>query len=105
MLSTNKTRKISTKPERVLYAPGMVDDFYPNVLSWSSLNCIAVALESSTYIWKADTGAPSCKCARSPLEHTEVEVWDVARGTKLRTMAGHQAQSSDEFTDLGIPHH
>ncbi|KAJ7632307.1 WD40-repeat-containing domain protein [Roridomyces roridus] len=55
--TTNKTRKIATQPERVLDAPGLVDDFYLNLLSWSSLNCVAVALEASTYIWKADTGA------------------------------------------------
>jgi cell division cycle protein 20 (cofactor of APC complex) len=34
----------------------MVDDFYFNLLSWSRQNAVAVALESSTYIWK-DTGA------------------------------------------------
>ncbi|KAJ7184117.1 WD40-repeat-containing domain protein [Mycena filopes] len=109
--TTNKTRKISTQPERVLDAPGMVDDFYLNLLSWSSLNCVAVALESSTYIWKADTGAvvqmgeaPAGTYVSSVnfsndgaflgigLGTGEVELWDVERGTKLRTMAGHQAQ-------------
>ncbi|KAJ6611782.1 WD40 repeat-like protein [Mycena sp. CBHHK59/15] len=109
--TTNKTRKISSQPERVLDAPGMVDDFYLNLLSWSSLNCVAVALESSTYIWKADTGAvvqmgeaPAGTYVSSVnfsndgaflgigLGTGEVELWDVERGTKLRTMAGHQAQ-------------
>ncbi|KAF7338563.1 hypothetical protein MVEN_02082500 [Mycena venus] len=109
--TTNKTRKISTQPERVLDAPGMVDDFYLNLLSWSSLNCVAVALESSTYIWKADTGAvvqmgeaPAGTYVSSVnfsndgaflgigLGTGEVELWDVERGVKLRTMAGHQAQ-------------
>ncbi|KAJ7197284.1 WD40-repeat-containing domain protein [Mycena pura] len=109
--TTNKTRKISTQPERVLDAPGMVDDFYLNLLSWSFLNCVAVALESSTYIWKADTGAV-VQMGEAPvgtyvssvsfsndgaflgigLGTGEVELWDVERGTKLRTMAGHQAQ-------------
>ncbi|KAH9000599.1 WD40-repeat-containing domain protein [Lactarius hatsudake] len=46
---TNKSRKIATQPERVLDAPGMVDDFYLNLLSWSVLN--------NTYIWKADSGS------------------------------------------------
>ncbi|KAJ7702455.1 WD40 repeat-like protein [Mycena rosella] len=109
--TTNKTRKISTQPERVLDAPGMVDDFYLNLLSWSSLNCVAVALESSTYIWKADTGAvvqmgeaPAGTYVSSVnfsndgaflgigLGTGDVELWDVERGTKLRTMGGHQAQ-------------
>lgn len=52
---TNKTRKIPTQPERVLDAPGIVDDFYLNLLSWGSLNMLAVALEGSTYIWNAST--------------------------------------------------
>ncbi|KAJ7074403.1 WD40-repeat-containing domain protein [Mycena amicta] len=109
--TTNKTRKISTQPERVLDAPGLVDDFYLNLVSWSSLNCVAVSLDSSTYIWKADTGAvmqmgeaPSGTYVSSVsfsndgaflgigLGNGEVELWDVERGVKLRTMAGHQAQ-------------
>ena len=32
---TNRSRKIVMQPERVLDAPGMVDDFYLNLLSWS----------------------------------------------------------------------
>ncbi|KAF8185036.1 WD40 repeat-like protein [Mycena galopus ATCC 62051] len=109
--TTNKTRKIPTQPERVLDAPGMVDDFYLNLLGWSSLNCVAVALEGITYIWKADTGAvvqmgeaPAGTYVSSVnfsndgaflgigLGTGEVELWDVERGVKLRTMAGHQAQ-------------
>ncbi|KAF7295183.1 hypothetical protein MIND_01057100 [Mycena indigotica] len=109
--TTNKTRKISTQPERVLDAPGLVDDFYLNLVSWSSLNCVAVSLDTSTYIWKADTGAvvqmgeaPSGTYVSSVnfsadgaflgigLGTGEVELWDVERGVKLRTMAGHQAQ-------------
>ncbi|KAH8978938.1 WD40-repeat-containing domain protein [Lactarius hatsudake] len=54
---TNKSRKIATQPERVLDAPGMVDDFYLNLLSWSVLNVVAVALSENTYIWKADSGS------------------------------------------------
>jgi hypothetical protein len=32
---TNRSRKIATQPERVLDAPGMVNNFYLNLLSWS----------------------------------------------------------------------
>ncbi|KAF8185037.1 WD40-repeat-containing domain protein [Mycena galopus ATCC 62051] len=108
--TTNKTRKIPTQPERVLDAPGMIDDFYLNLMSWSTTNCVAVALEASTYIWKADTGdvvhlgdSPAGTYVGSVnfsndgaflgigLDTGAVEVWDVERGVKLRTMAGHQA--------------
>ncbi|TFK20989.1 WD repeat-containing protein slp1 [Coprinopsis marcescibilis] len=109
--TTNKTRKIGTVPEKVLDAPGMLDDFYLNLLSWSSQNCMAVALESATYIWQADTGvvqqlgeAPEGTHVSSVefsvdgnflaigLGNGSVEVWDVEAGRKVRTMEGHSAQ-------------
>ncbi|KAJ3719082.1 WD40-repeat-containing domain protein [Lentinula guzmanii] len=109
--STNKSRKIPTQPERVLDAPGMVDDFYLNLISWSCQNTVAVALEASTYIWHADTGfvtpigeAPEGTYVSSVdfskdgtflgigLGQGDVELWDVETGQKLRTMSGHQAQ-------------
>ncbi|KAF8871680.1 WD40-repeat-containing domain protein [Infundibulicybe gibba] len=109
--TTNKSRKIPTQPERVLDAPGMVDDFYLNLISWSCQNAVAVALEASTYIWKADTGtvvqmgeAPEGSYVSSVdfsndgmflgvgIGTGDVELWDVESGQKLRTMSGHQAQ-------------
>ncbi|KII91429.1 hypothetical protein PLICRDRAFT_38207 [Plicaturopsis crispa FD-325 SS-3] len=109
--TTNKARRIPTQPERVLDAPGMVDDFYLNLLSWSCLNVVAVALAECTYIWRADTGtvtlvgeAPEGSYISSVdfsndgaflgvgIGSGEVELWDVETGQKLRTMAGHQNQ-------------
>lgn len=109
--TSNKARKIPTQPERVLDAPGIVDDFYLNLIHWSSLNTLAVALEGSTYVWKADSGevvqlgeAPE-GCYVSSVNFSQdglylgiglsngaVELWDVEAGQKLRTMAGHAAQ-------------
>jgi cell division cycle 20, cofactor of APC complex len=108
---TNKSRKIATTPERVLDAPGMMDDFYLNLISWSCLNVVAVALGESTYVWRADTGevsplgeAPEGSYVSSVsfsndgaflgvgMGTGEVELWDIEAGQKLRTMNGHQAQ-------------
>jgi WD40 repeat protein len=35
----------------MLEAPNLQDDFYLNLLDWSDKNQIAVALDSSLYIW------------------------------------------------------
>ncbi|KIM77616.1 hypothetical protein PILCRDRAFT_615185 [Piloderma croceum F 1598] len=108
---TNKSRKIPTQPERVLDAPGMVDDFYLNLITWSCQNVLAVALAESTYIWRAETGTVS-RVGEAPegsyvssvdfsndgaylgigIGTGEVELWDVEAAQKLRTMSGHQGQ-------------
>jgi cell division cycle 20-like protein 1 (cofactor of APC complex) len=46
-----KTRKISKKPYKILDAPNLQDDFYLNLLAWSDNNQIAVALDTSLYLW------------------------------------------------------
>ncbi|KAL0844463.1 hypothetical protein Bca101_017709 [Brassica carinata] len=38
-------------------APDLVDDFYLNVLDWSSANVLAVALDSSVCLWDASSGS------------------------------------------------
>ncbi|KAL4253717.1 WD repeat CDC20/Fizzy family protein [Abortiporus biennis] len=109
--TSSKARKISTQPERVLDAPGIVDDFYLNLISWSCLNTLAVALVENTYIWRADTGdvvhlgeAPDGSYVSSldfsndgsflgiGLGSGEVQLWDIETQTKLRTMVGHSSQ-------------
>ncbi|KAJ3225551.1 ubiquitin-protein transferase activating protein [Clydaea vesicula] len=49
-------RKISTQPFRVLDAPGLLDDYYLNLLDWSPSNLLAIGLGRSCYIWNAVTG-------------------------------------------------
>src|ERR1700674_5405092 len=39
--------------------PRLVDDFYPNLLAWSSQDVLAVTLSKSTHIWRASSGAVS----------------------------------------------
>ena len=44
-------RKISIKPYKELPAPNLMDDFYLNLLDWSSKNLIAVGCTSSVILW------------------------------------------------------
>ncbi|KAH3678965.1 hypothetical protein WICMUC_001333 [Wickerhamomyces mucosus] len=98
-----RSRKISSNPERVLDAPGFIDDFYLNLISWSSENYLSIALENSCYIWNASTGSvsllhefdqqiTSVRWSDDSLylsvgkEDGSIEIWDLESSTKLRTM-------------------
>lgn len=104
-------RKIQTAPERVLDAPGLLDDYYLNLLDWSSGNQVAIGLERNVYVWSADSGSVDCLLETSPdtyvssvkwsgdgayvgvgLGTGEVQIWDVEEGTKLRSMYGHDSR-------------
>jgi WD40 repeat protein len=39
----------------VLDAPALADDFYLNLVDWSSQNLVAVGLGSCVYLWSAAT--------------------------------------------------
>lgn len=104
-------RRVQSAPERVLDAPGLVDDYYLNLLDWSSGNQVAIGLERNVYVWSADSGSVSCLLETSPdtyissvkwsgdgayvgvgLGSGEVQIWDVEEGTKLRSMFGHETR-------------
>lgn len=110
--SSSKARRISTQPEKVLDAPGIVDDYYLNLISWSCGNILAVALAENTYIWRADTGdvthlgevqgeeqyvssvdfSNDGQFLGVGVSSGDVELWDIETQTKLRTMGGHSCQ-------------
>ena len=48
-------RKIPKTPFKVLDAPALKDDYYLNLLDWSSSNILAVGLASNIYLWSATT--------------------------------------------------
>ena len=50
-VTEKKTRKVNKKPYKILQAPNLQDDFYLNLVDWSDNNQIAVALDTSLYIW------------------------------------------------------
>ncbi|KAK4170447.1 WD repeat-containing protein slp1 [Cladorrhinum sp. PSN259] len=104
-------RRIATAPERVLDAPGLIDDYYLNLLDWSSGNQVAIGLERNVYVWSAEEGSVSCLLETSPdtyvssvkwsgdgayvgvgLGTGEVQIWDVAEGVKIRSMLGHETR-------------
>ena len=37
-------------------APNFLDDYYLNLLDWSSTNILAVGLSDAVYTWNAETG-------------------------------------------------
>ena len=53
------TRKIPKVPFKILDAPALQDDFYLNLVDWSSSNLLAVGLASSVYLWSACTSKVS----------------------------------------------
>ncbi|KAK3336784.1 WD repeat-containing protein slp1 [Cercophora scortea] len=104
-------RRVATAPERVLDAPGLIDDYYLNLLDWSSANQVAIGLERNVYVWSADEGSVSSLLETSAdtyvssvkwsgdgayvgvgLGTGEVQIWDVAEGVKIRSMFGHDAR-------------
>lgn len=44
-------------PERVLDAPGFVNDYYLNLIDWSCANRVAIGLGDIAYVWDAESGS------------------------------------------------
>lgn len=57
LCTNDSTRKTSIKkmPYKILDAPYLRDDFYLNLVDWSSNDHIAVGLQSSIYVWSGCT--------------------------------------------------
>lgn len=52
--SSNKIpRKIAKSPYKVLEAPGILEDYYLNLMDWSSTNLIGIGLQNIVYFWSA----------------------------------------------------
>ena len=104
-------RRVLTAPERVLDAPGLLDDYYLNLLDWSSGNQVAIGLERNVYVWSAETGTVNCLLETPEdtyvssvkwsgdgayvgvgLNTGETQIWDAEEGSKLRSMFGHETR-------------
>jgi len=108
-----RKRKIAKVPFKVLDAPSLADDFYLNLVDWSSLNVLAVGLGSCVYLWSACTSKVTklCELGSSSQDSVtsvswtqrgthlavginigEVQIWDTVKCKKIRTMGGHSAR-------------
>ena len=109
---SKRKRRISKVPFKVLDAPALQDDFYLNLVDWSSQNVLAVGLGSCVYLWSACTSKVTKLCDLAGAEDLvtsvnwaqhgthlavgtnrgEVQLWDTIKCKKVRTMAGHNAR-------------
>ena len=109
---TKSKRKIAKVPFKVLDAPALQDDFYLNLVDWSSQNVLAVGLGSSVYLWSACTSKVTRLCDLGPEDSItsvawtqhgrnlsvgtgsgEVQIWDAQRCKAVRTMVGSVTNS------------
>jgi cell division cycle protein 20 (cofactor of APC complex) len=105
-------RVIPTIPERVLDAPGIIDDYYLNLLDWSASNLVGIALEGSVFVWNASSGESEKLFTLQGQDsyvaavsfsgtgqymavgtHDQlVRIWDVEAGKMVRTLTGHSGR-------------
>eukprot|EP00252_Welwitschia_mirabilis_P001959 TRINITY_DN11924_c0_g1_i2.p1 TRINITY_DN11924_c0_g1~~TRINITY_DN11924_c0_g1_i2.p1 ORF type:complete len:516 (+),score=61.42 TRINITY_DN11924_c0_g1_i2:115-1662(+) len=105
------SRKIAKIPYKVLDAPGLQDDFYLNLVEWSSHNILAVGLGSCVYLWSACSSRVTKLCDLGPDDNVcsvawtqrgtylsvgtnsgEVQIWDAAKCRQVRTLVGHRTR-------------
>lgn len=96
-------------PFKVLDAPALQDDFYLNLVDWSSSNILSVGLGSSVYLWSAtsnkvtklyDLGSndsvASVQWSQSGVHLAvgtnsgSLQIWDTVKGKMLRSLTGHE---------------
>ncbi|GAU12749.1 hypothetical protein TSUD_122430 [Trifolium subterraneum] len=61
-------RKVPKTPNKVLDAPSLQDDFYLNLVDWSSQNTLAVGLGTCVYLWSASNSKVTKLCDLGPYD-------------------------------------
>ena len=112
--AASATRFIDQTPERTLDAPNLLDDYYLNLLAWSSRNQVAVALGQRVYLWDPVTSSidqlmevrsedhyiaslsftPDGAYIAVGTSEAEIQLYDATRLRHLRTMRGHSQRVS-----------
>ncbi|XP_016575623.1 protein FIZZY-RELATED 3 isoform X3 [Capsicum annuum] len=105
-------RKVPKTPHKVLDAPALQDDFYLNLVDWSSQNVLAVGLGTCVYLWTASNSRVTKLCDLGPTDSVcsvqwtregsyisigtslgQVQVWDGTQCKKVRIFGGHQTRT------------
>uniref|UniRef100_A0A0A9DVU4 CDC20/Fizzy WD40 domain-containing protein n=1 Tax=Arundo donax TaxID=35708 RepID=A0A0A9DVU4_ARUDO len=105
-------RKVPKTPHKVLDAPSLQDDFYLNLVDWSSQNMLAVGLGTCVYLWSASNSKVTKLCDLGPRDSVcavhwsregsylaigtglgDVQIWDSSRCKRIRNMGGHQTRT------------
>jgi cell division cycle 20-like protein 1 (cofactor of APC complex) len=111
IVPSKRSRKISKIPYKVLDAPALQDDFYLNLVDWSSTNNLAVGLSNCIYIWSASNSKVTklhdlgprdqvtSVCWSKRGQHLSigtnsgvVQVWDINKTKLLRVLKGHEGR-------------
>jgi len=100
----NSSRKITTKPYKVLDAPQLEDDYYLNLIDWSKSNILAVALQDAVHLWSGTTGhvkqlcqltdsrdiytsvswSTQSECLATGISNGKLEIWDFNKMKVIR---------------------
>lgn len=118
IVAQERMKKIPTTPVKVLDAPGLINDFYLNLISWSDNNILAIALQNDLYCWNANDGSvnllTSCDSIITSvkwssddihislgLENGNVEIWDseTQKNTRTLTNCGNVRISSQSWNN------
>jgi cell division cycle protein 20 (cofactor of APC complex) len=98
-----------------LDAPGLIGDYYLNLVDWSPDNTVAIALSQAVYLLKGETGETVKLCELEGADDyvssvswlrvngrsthlavgtngAQVQLWDVQRQKQVRAMGGHTAR-------------
>ena len=105
-------RKIAKVPFKKLDAPGLMDDYYLNLMDWSSSNLIGIGLENHVYFWSS-TNSKVTKLCQYDEENVcsvswaktgrhiavgntsgEVHVYDAQKMACVRVFDGHNGRVS-----------
>jgi len=107
----NRFRKIPALPFKVLDAPALGDDFYLNLIDWSSKNVLSVGLSSCVYLWSPKTSSVTKLCDLGLADNVtsvhwsptdphlavgtkrgKIQIWDCVKMKKIRNHWGHRAR-------------